>query len=125
MKQVTADIAETRAKKDAEQVVNELERQRLRQEQGKYLHDQYTQAVAEYERIRGDAHAIVGRVWIAAQAYSRLTGQNPNEFPENTFNDINLPTLKPNPSPYGMSSAVSTTRGAVMGWFASTGTRWE
>jgi hypothetical protein len=121
MAKVTADIAETRAKQASDRLVQAAEQQQLWAEQGLYLAEQFKSAVAEYERLRVEAHAAVGLVWATVQEYSRVTGQPPQNFPERTFNEINLPTLIPNPSPWApLSSGFTTTQAAVMGWFNPT-----
>lgn len=125
MKQVTADIAQTREKQEAERVAGEIEQRRLRAEEGRYLQEQFHAAIAEYERVRVEAHAAVGGVWRAAQAYSRLTGVLPPGFAENTFTTIDLPTLKPNPSAWFASGGFTTTQAAVASFFATRGKSWS
>ena len=124
MAKVTADIAATRQQQETQRMMDHMEAQRIREDQGKYLASQYKAAVDDYERLRGETHAAVGRIWAAVQAYSRVTGVNPGEFQEATFNTINVPTLKVNSSPWALSSSFTTTQAATMGWFASMGKEW-
>ncbi|MBL8353177.1 MAG: hypothetical protein JNL87_23025 [Burkholderiaceae bacterium] len=123
MRQVQADIVEARRLADMKRMEDAQEAARIRAEQGVFLRKQFHDAVDEYEEQRRVLHQILGRVWIASQEYSRVTGSPPPDFPENTFNEINTPTLRPAANHW--SSGFSTARAAVMGWFASTGKRWE
>lgn len=124
MAKVQADIAETRAKQQADRLAGEMDAQRLRGEQGKYLKAQYDQAIADYERLRQETHDAVGRIWAAVQAYSAVTKAHPQGFVESLFNEISVPSLIPNPSPYALRPMHTTTQVAVMGWFASQGKQW-
>lgn len=124
MKQVTADLEKAKEIRESERVAGEIEQRRLRAEQGRYLREQFQAAADEYERLRVEAHAAVGRVWYAAQDYSRLTSNLPPGFSESTFTTINLPTLVPNPSPWSASSGFTTTQAAVASFFATSGKSW-
>ena len=122
MKKVQADLAETRRVQEQEALAQEMEAARIRAEEGKYLHAHVMELLDKYEVNRSALHQDVGRVWIAVQDYQRLTRQLPPGFSENTFNEINLVSLKPSAR---WSSGYSTTRAAIMGWFSSAGQRWE
>lgn len=126
MKQVMADVQAERQKQEQQKLSDQMEAQRLRQEQGQYLNRQFQDAIAQYEGERQALHTTVGTVWAAAQAYARVTGVLPPGFMENVFNDINLPSMVAGGSPWANHSpGFSTTRASVMAWFANQGRRWE
>lgn len=119
-RQAAAEVHEARRKAEMEASATMAETARIRAEQGKYLSEQYKEAVEKYETMRKELHAQVRVVWECAQHYSRATGVLPNTFPLNTFNQIHLPTL--DGSDY--NSGFSSTRGSTMAWMASSGKAW-
>jgi hypothetical protein len=98
-----------------------IEAARLRAERGRYLKEQFEDAVSKYEVQRNELHQSLRHVWEAAQQYSACTGQLPNTLSENVFNSIDIPSLR---NPNNFSSGFSTTRAAVMGWFATGAKSW-
>ena len=121
-KRMTADVEASRRVQEQEALANEMEAARIRAEEGKYLHAHVMELLDKYEVNRSALHQDVGHIWVAVQDYQRLTRQLPPGFNENTFNEINLASLKPSAH---WSSGCSTTRAAIMGWFSSAGKRWE
>jgi hypothetical protein len=93
--QMTKDIQETRAQKEYQRIADEGERHRLRAEAGQLAQDVVRTEVAKYEELRALIHAQVGRVWVAEQAYSRVTGAPSGVFAHQTFMQISLSTLNP------------------------------
>jgi len=124
MKQVQQDIAQANAREEQQRALDNLEAQRLRQNQAQLLHREYQAKVSEYERLRADVHALLGEMWGIVQDYHRLTSQNPPTFPENTFMSIDVPSLLPSTNPHHMPNNFSTTRAAVMGYFSGLGRTW-
>jgi len=126
MKQITADIAETRAQQNQARLLQESEQVRLRAEHGQFLKQQYDDAVAEYERLRLHTHEAAGRVWFAVQAYARLTGGTPPPgHSDHVFQEINVPTLIPNPSPWVLSPGIATAKAAIANWYSTNGKEWK
>ena len=121
-KAMQADVDATNRLQEQEQVANNIEAQRIRAEEGQYLHARVMELIDKYEVDRVALHQDIGSLWVAVQDYQRLTHQLPPGFSENLFNEINLVSLKPSGR---WSSGYSTTRVAVMGWFSSAGKRWE
>ena len=121
MKKVQEDLAETRRTKEQEALANEMEASQLRANQGRYLYAQYEDAVNDYERLRVEMHAVVGRIFMSALEYSNLTRQPPPSHNENRLCQIDIPTLKPQNNSW--SSTFSTTRAAITQFF-SNGGRW-
>lgn len=124
MAQITADIAGTRAQREADRLSSEVSAQQARAKQGQELAEQYRQAVADYEQLRRLTHAAVGRIWAAQSAYSTLTKNPPQGFVHPIFAAIHLPTLLPNTSPWSMPSMGTTTEDALAAWTASMGKGW-
>ena len=125
MAKVVADLAETKAQQQMQRANDHAEAQRVRAEQGQRAVAEYKAAMAEYERMRHDLHAVVGRVWAAVQAYQQLTHQQPSDFTEAVFSEINVPTLVPCTSPWGNPfAALSTTKAAIEGYRATMGKTW-
>jgi hypothetical protein len=126
IKRIQAEVEEVNRKAERQRLQDQAEAARLRGEQGKYLAAQFNSAVEEYEVLRKQTHATVGKIWAAVQAYSRLTGFNPPGFLDQTFNEINVPTLIQDPSPWAnFNSGFSTTRASVMNWFSNMGKEWR
>jgi hypothetical protein len=121
---VQADIAETRQAQAAQRIAAEMDGQQARAKQGQELAEQYRRAVQEYEQLRAQTHAAVGRIWAAASAYSALTKNPPQGFVHQHFAGIHLPTLIPNASPWAMPSMGTTTEDALAAWTASMGKGW-
>ena len=121
MKQIAADVEEANRREELERQAAAMDAQQLRQQQGQYLHRQYVQALEDYEAQRGALHAVVGKVYAAAQAYAKVTGVTPNSFHEAMFVKINVPTLKPGEA-WDWGSPFTTTQAAVMGYFANKAT---
>jgi hypothetical protein len=124
MAKVAAELEETRAQQQTQRALDQSEAQRVRAEQGQRLVSEYKAAIREYERMRVDLHAVVGRVWAAVQAYGHLTGTHPLDFTEQIFNTINVPSLIPSTSPWAMSNGFTTTQAAAMGSQATFGKTW-
>ena len=123
MRQILEDVEQGRAQSKLDAELTQLEQSRLRHEQGQYLRKQYERCLADYEAKRAELHEVVGQLWNATQAYSRVVGQLPSGFAENMFNKIDLPSLAPTAKKW--DSGFSTTRAAVMAWFASRGQEWK
>jgi len=121
-KAMQADVDAANRLQEQEQVANNIEAQRIRAEEGKFLYARVMELIDKYEVKRDALHQDLGPLWVAVQDYQRLTHQLPPGFSENLFNEINLVSLKPSGR---WSSGYSTTRVAVMGWFSSAGKRWE
>lgn len=120
MKAIMADVEESRRQQEMNRLAQAQEAARIRSEQGKYLHDQYQDALKKYEDLRKQLHQQVRMVWEANQAYTACTGVAVPEFPLKTFNEIHLPKL--DGSEYG--SGFSSTRVSTMAWFQSGGKVW-
>lgn len=126
MKQITADIAETRVQQNLARQLNEADQVRLRAEHGQFLKRQYDEAVAEYEALRKQTHDAAGRVWLAVQSYARLTGgTHPPGHSDHVFESINVPTLIPNPSPWVLSHGIPTAKAAIAHWYSTNGKEWK
>lgn len=117
-RRLLAEAQQVKADQRMQALANQTEQTRHRAEQGKGLQEQFDAAMVDYEQARVEFHAKVGAVWVAAQAYSRLTGALPSSFPEMLFGTINAPTLKP-AGPYQWSSGFTTTQSASMAWAES------
>jgi hypothetical protein len=133
MKQMEADIASTRQAQQTQRMLDQMEAQRQRADQGRLIQAEFDQLLAEYEQLRKPMHALLGRMWQVAQSYARLTSaddpRNPGGRPPQGFHDamfmrIDLPTLKVDPSPWAMPMTATTTKAAVDGWYASHGKEW-
>lgn len=121
-KQIQQDVAAENQREEQARQEQAMEAQRLRQQQAQLLNREYLAAAEEYEQARAALHEKLGQIWRIANDYSRLTSHYPPTFPENVFMEISVPTLAPS---HEWSSPFSTTRTAVMGWFASTGKEWK
>jgi hypothetical protein len=122
MKQVMADVAASRAEAQSQQLAADLTAAQLRQEQGEYLRRQLSDYIDKYEVQRKELHSLLGKVFLANLEYSRVTGRSVADFQEQTFGDINVPTLRPTGSWW--STGFSTTRAAMTQFFANQG-KWE
>jgi len=121
-RQIQADVDAANAQEESQRRDAHAEAQRIRQEQGRFLQHEYQERVKEYEQQRLQFHHVVGAVFAAAQAYSRVAGQYPSTFPEMIFTSIHLPTL--GPSAYNLSPGFTTTYASVAGWFSNKGSSW-
>lgn len=119
--QMTKDIQETRAQKEQQRIIDEGERQRLRAEAGQLAQNVVRTEVAKYEELRLLMHAQAGRVWMAEQAYSRVTGAPSGVFPQQTFLQINLPSFDPKAQ---WACGMSSTYVSVQAFMASGGKTW-
>ena len=125
MQRIIAEVEAEEAQEAAARQAAQMEAQRLRQEQGQLLAREFQAHVARYEELRHQLHAHLGLLFRVAQDYSRLAqGTYPPTFMETEFMSINLPSLVPSTNPYAQSSPFTTTRGTVMGFYASTGQDW-
>ena len=125
IKQVTDDIAASRAQLQTQRMLDEMEAKRARLSHLNEIHDQYTSALEDYEQLRLQLHEALGRLWAAVEAHSALTSQPPNGFPEVIFHKIDVPTLRPPSGPWSNVNGVfTTTRAAVEGWMATHGKTW-
>lgn len=122
MKQIQADVQAQRDQAQAEHLSAQMAAAQLREEQGKYLKEQYHSYVDKYEELRRELHKVAGQVFEANQHYSRLTGRDIPDFALQIFGQLDLPTLRPKPGHW--TSPMSTTRAAMTQYFANGG-RWE
>lgn len=121
MKQVLADVNEAKLKQEQERIAQKVEAQQLRANQGRYLAEQTRDAIAKYEALRVELHALVGTVFISNLQYQNLTGSPVPGYQDSILGDINIPTLQPKPGEW--VSHFSTARAAMTGYF-SNGGKW-
>ena len=125
IKQVTDDIAQSRAQLQTQRLLDEMESKRARLTQLTGILEQYTSALTDYERLRLEVHETLGRLWVAVEAHSALLSRPPHGFPEVIFHKIDVPTLRPQAGPWSNVNGVfTTTRAAVEGWMATHGKTW-
>ena len=122
MSKVAKDIQETRIAQEIQRALDEREKQRLRAESGRIAHGVVETEVAKYEEFRTLMNTQLHRLWSAEQAYSRITGIPSGVFPEQTFLNINIPTLNPKAQ---WHSGFATTYTYVQAYMVSNGKNWN
>lgn len=121
IKRIQKEVAEANERELLQRSLDQQTAAQLRQEQGAYLRQQFDAAVHKYEEQRLALHSLLGDIFRSQLDYQRVTGHPPPTYQENTFSEINLPTLLPTANwPCGFS----TTRAATMAFF-SNGGKWS
>ena len=114
MQQMVADIEKKKSNEQVLQADQAFKAGLARANAVKDARETFDAALKEYEVIRKQLHASVGKLFLSNLAYSRLTGHPHNQFPENVFMTIHIPKLN---SPNDWTTSFSTTQQAYQQYF--------